>query len=68
MKKLVLLLSFVVVLGLVSVEANTSSKVVKNEPAKTEQAAKKKAKTHKAAKKVKKGTKASKVASTKVKK
>ncbi|MCX6236760.1 MAG: hypothetical protein NTY07_04220 [Bacteroidia bacterium] len=68
MKKLVLLLSFVFVLGLVSVEANTINRVAKSEPVKTEQAAKKKAKTHKAAKKVKKGTKTSTAAPKTVKK
>ena len=67
MKKLVLILSFVFALGLVSVEANTTKKVVKTEPVKTEQTAKKtkKTATHKA---VKKGTKTSKAAPVTVKK
>jgi len=51
MKKLVLLLSFVFALGLVSVNAQNANKVVKKEPVKTEQPAKKKVV------KVKKGTK-----------
>jgi len=42
MKKLVLLLSFVFALGLVSVNAQNANKVVKKEPVKTEQPAKKK--------------------------
>lgn len=42
MKKLVLLLSFVFALGLVSVNAQNANKVVKKEPVKTEQSAKKK--------------------------
>ena len=40
MKKLVLLLSFVFVLGLISVSANDAKKEVKNAPAKTEKVAK----------------------------
>jgi len=40
MKKLVLLLSFVFVLGLISVSAQDAKKVVKKAPAKTEKAAK----------------------------
>jgi len=67
MKKLVLVLSFVFALGLFSVEANTTNKVVKKEPVKTEQTAKKTT-THKAVKRVKKGTKSSKAAPTTVKK
>ena len=42
MKKLVLLASFVFVLGLVSVNAQDTKKVVKKEAVKTEQPAKKK--------------------------
>jgi len=42
MKKLVLLASFVFVLGLVSVNAQDAKKVVKKEAVKTEQPAKKK--------------------------
>ncbi len=40
MKKLVLLLSFVFVLGLISVSAQDAKKTVKKAPAKTEKAAK----------------------------
>ena len=40
MKKLVLLLSFVFVLGLISVSAQDAKKAVKKAPAKTEKAAK----------------------------
>ena len=68
MKKLVLLLSFVFVLGLVSVEANNNQKEVKKAPAKTEQTTKKTAKPHKAVKKVKKGSKTAKTTSTAPKK
>ena len=64
MKKLILLLSFVFVLGLVSVEAGNNNSVVKRTPPKTEQTAKKTAKSHKSGKKVKKGTKAGKTAKT----
>ena len=57
MKKLVLLLSFVFMLGLVSVEANNNKKVVNKVPAKTEQTTKT-TKSHKTGKKVMKGKKA----------
>lgn len=53
MKKLVLVLSFVFALGLVSVNAQNANKVVKKEPVKTEQPAKKKVvKAKKGSKKV----------------
>lgn len=60
MKKLVLILSFVFVLGLISVEAGNNPQVTKKAPAKTEQTAKKTAKSKKPVKKIKKGKKAAK--------
>jgi hypothetical protein len=57
MKKLVLLLSFVFVLGLVSVSAQDKKKEVKNTPVKTEKAAVKPAEKAKPVEKAKAGEK-----------